>query len=120
MSLGHSIRRGLRQAILQRGTQILTVDTPEKMLLVNIVIRALWDLTLKRHTPDRIDATVWLLSKSKLEFSFYWICDALSEDPRQLRKQILKLVHNGREKQGHLADGHKHSKPRIRISSGAN
>jgi hypothetical protein len=64
---------------------------PEKRLLVAVIQRALADFTVPDGTHPLLkwEAGKWLFSDSHEIMSLWWICSALSDDPKRLRDKIL-------------------------------
>jgi hypothetical protein len=70
--------------------------TPEKRLLVSMVLRAWADLS----SPNRFiqnDAYYWITSddSEKKGWSFAWCCNAIDVDPYQVKSAILKNPFKG-------------------------
>jgi len=73
------------------------IDTPEKILLYELLLRAIWDgtkpLYMKfQNAKIQLDAREWFESRSRLPFSFLWVCEHLSSEPKYFSNLILDIV----------------------------
>ena len=80
--------------------------TPEQRLMAAIVRRAVWDFVFYRDVHPRrepikyaiaTDAAGWLFwdgtetVDDQGRFTFLYICDSLNLEPRQVRREVLRL-----------------------------
>jgi len=78
------------------------IDTPEKILLYELLLRAIWDATKPlymkfQNAKIKLDAREWFESKSRLPFSFLWVCEHLSSEPCEFKTLILNVVFNNKD-----------------------
>jgi hypothetical protein len=85
------------------GPKLLSLDCPEKALLVAVALRAAWDAH-DSHKEVRREATAWLRSDGIRVMSLAWIAQIVSSDPDLFCHRIRLLAESLRTNKAKCID----------------